>query len=211
MKRRAFLAGCLATGLYAPALAAGKASRRFTVLRAGDPMGEHVLDAVQTADGFEIAIDIALKVKVLGITAYRYEMENREVWKAGRLVSLNSKVNDDGTKDFATGKQAGGELDIKGSRFSGKVSGEAVTTTYYTTRFIDRRPWISTQSGAPLDIAIKPEGRSNWWQVTGELETKLGYDGRGEWVNCEFDAGGEPGVYEVAAQSGQIAELWSAA
>ena len=102
MKRRAFLAGCAATGFYAPALAAAKASRRFTVLRDGEPMGEHVLDAVQAGDGFEIAIDISLKVKVLGITAYRYEMTNREIWKGGRLVSLNSKVNDDGTEDFAT-------------------------------------------------------------------------------------------------------------
>lgn len=170
-----------------------------------------MLDAVQTADGFEIAIDIMLKVKVLGITAYRYEMTNREVWKGGRLVSLNTKVNDDGTKDFATASQAGDQLDIKGSRFTGQVAGEAVTTTYYTTKFIERRPWISTQSGAPLDISIKPEGRAKWWQVTGELETKLGYDAAGEWVNCEFDAGGEPGVYEVAAQSGKIAELWAAA
>ena len=211
MKRREFLAGCAATGLYTPALAAGSASRTFTVLRAGDAIGEHSLEAVQSGDGFEIAIDINLKVKVLGITAYRYEMTNREVWKGGRLVSLNSKVNDDGTKDFATATQAGGKLDVKGSRFTGMVAGDAVTTTYYTTKFIQRQPWISTQSGAPLDIAIKAEGRANWWQVTGELETRLGYDDRGEWVNCEFDAGGEPGVYEVASQKGTIAALWASA
>ncbi|MFK7942936.1 MAG: DUF6134 family protein [Paracoccaceae bacterium] len=208
MKRRVFLAGCAATGLYTPALAASSASRTFSVARGGDPMGEHVLSAVRNGDRFEIDIVIRLKVKILGVTAYRYEMDNREVWQNGRLVSLNTKVNDDGTKDFATAKQAGEQLDIKGSRFSGLVAGDAVTTTYYAKQFIERRPWISTQSGAPLDIAIKPEGRGNWWQVTGELETRLGYDARGEWTGCEFDAGGEPGVYEVTKDAGAISALW---
>lgn len=209
MKRRVFLAGCAATGLYSPALASSSASRTFNVLRDGDMIGQHVLDAVRAGDSFEINITIRLAVKILGITAYRYEMDNREVWQAGKIVSVDTKVNDDGTEDFAKIRRDGDSLMIEGSRFKGPISSEAVTTTYYTTKFIDRRPWISTQSGAPLDIAIKPEGRSNWWQVTGELETRLGYDGRGEWTACEFDAGGEPGLYEVAQDTGAIAALWA--
>lgn len=209
MKRRVFLAGCAATGLYTPALAATSASRRFTILRDGDAIGEHSLDAVQNGDKFEIDITIRIAVKILGVTAYRYELDNREVWQGGKILSVDTKVNDDGTDDFAKIRRAGGGLEVTGSRFSGPVPAEAVTTSYYSSNFVQRSPWVSTQSGAPLDIAIKPEGRANWWQVTGELETRLGYDGRGEWMACEFDAGGEPGLYEVAKDQGAIAALWA--
>ena len=210
LNRRLFLGGATAA-LASPALAAQKASRTFRIIRDGDDIGSHTLDAVLGANGFEIAIDIRIAVKVLGITAYRYEMDNREVWQDGRIVSVNSTVNDDGTKDFARASRAGDGLVLEGSRFNGKAPGIAATTSYYTTEFLKRQPWISTQTGTPLEIGISPEGRDRWWQTAGELETKLGYDASGEWTGCEFDAGGELARYEVAGGSGSIGGLWAAA
>lgn len=212
MKRRTFLTGCVAAGagLAMPALAAPSGSRTFRVLRGGKAFGSHVLEAVQVEDRFEIAITIKLAVKVLGVTAYRYELDNREIWQGGRLISVDSRVNNDGDDEFVRAKRAGDVLKIEGSGFDGTAPGLAATTSYYTPTMLERRPWISTQSGKPLEIAIGPEGRSGWWSVTGGLDTKLGYDSRGEWIGCEFDAGGEPGRYEVAAESGTIGALWSA-
>lgn len=210
MDRRVFLGGA-AAALASPALGAEKASRTFQIMRDGDDIGTHMLDAVLGANGFEIAIDIRIKVKVLGITAYRYEMDNREIWKDGRIVSVNSTVNDDGTKDFAKATRNGDVLTLEGSKFNGTAPGIAPTTSYFATDFLKRQPWISTQTGTPLDVGIKPEGRKRWWQTSGELETRLGYDATGEWVGCEFDAGGELASYKVSAGSGKIADLWAAA
>ena len=99
MDRRLFMLG---TGslLATPALAAARASREFRIFRDGDDIGTHALDAVLGADGMEVRITIRIAVKVLGLTAYRYEMDNREIWKAGRLISLDSQVNDDGDRDL---------------------------------------------------------------------------------------------------------------
>lgn len=191
-------------------LAAAKASRTFRILRDGDDIGTHTLDAVSGPNGFEIDIRIRIAVKVLGITAYRYELDNREVWKDGRIVSVDSTVNDDGTSDRSNIKRKGDGLVVDGSRYSGPAPADAVTTSYYARPFIDRRPWISTQSGKPLTLDIAPDGRANWFRTSGELTTTLGYQG-GEWTGCEFDAGGEPGVYEMVRQSGKIAALWAEA
>ena len=158
----------------------------------------------------ELDITIRIAVKVLGITAYRYEMDNREIWKGGQLVSLKSRVHDDGTEDFANAKRAGEGLEIDGSRYSGKAPGDAATTSYFVSALLKRSPWISTQSGKPLPIQVREERRSGWWATSGGLETKLGYDGRGEWTGCEFDAGGELAHYEIAAQSGAFGTIWSA-
>lgn len=211
MQRRVFLAGCAGAALLpAPVLAAQKASRSFRIIRDGSDIGTHDLTAVLGPNGFEIDIRIRIAVKVLGITAYRYELDNREVWKDGRIVSVASTVNDDGTKDRSNVRAKGDGLIIDGSSYSGPAPIEAVTTSYYATPFLKRRPWISTQTGKPLTVAIAPEGRANWFRTSGELTTTLGYT-NGEWTGCEFDAGGEPGTYEVIRQSGKIAALWAQA
>lgn len=210
LDRRLFMGGAVAA-LAAPAIAAAKASRTFRILRDGSDIGTHSLEAVSGANGFEIAIDIRIKVKVLGITAYRYEMDNREVWQGGQVVSVDSTVNDDGTKDFAMAKREGDGLVLAGSKFSGKAPGIAATTSYFTTDFLKRQPWISTQTATPLRISVGPEGRVRWFKTSGELETSLGYDASGEWTGCEFDAGGEIASYEITGGSGKIAALWAEA
>ena len=99
LHRRVFMGGAAAAlaspALTSPALGAERASREFRIIRDGDDIGSHRLDAVLGPNGFEVAITIRIAVKVLGITAYRYEMDNREVWKDSAIVSIDSKVNDD--------------------------------------------------------------------------------------------------------------------
>lgn len=210
MQRRGFLAGSAAALLPTPSLSAASADRTFRILRDGDDIGTHILTAMTTSRGFEIEITIRIAVNFLGITAYRYEMDNREVWQGGQLVQLDSTVNDDGTTDFARIRRDGEKLMVEGSGYTGEVPTDAVTTTYYTKEFIKRRPWLSTQSGLPLSIEITPDG-ADAFRVAGQLETRLEYDDRGEWVSCQFDAGGEPARYEIADESGRIAELWASA
>ena len=210
MRRRTFLAAGGAALLAAPHVAAASSTRKFAIWRDGDRIGEHVMSAVAGGGKFEISINIAIAVKVLGITAYRYTLKNREVWSGGRIVSVASKVNDDGKAEFSNASAAGGGLKISGSGFSGQIGADAVTTSYFATPFLKRQPWISTQSGKPLKVRVAPvSGRAGWHQVTGELKTRLGYNGAGEWVGCEFDAGDELATYEMQGGAGNIAALWA--
>ena len=210
MKRRTFLAGAACSVLATPSIAATGTSRTFEIYRDGSLIGTHVLDAVQSNGGFEIQIDIEIAIKILGITAYRYTLNNREVWSGGVIQSVASKVDDDGDADFANVSAAGGALAVKGSRFDGEVGPDAVTTSYFATPFLNRGPWISTQSGTPLKVKVSPiAGRKRWHAVKGDLETTLGYDERGEWVGCEFDAGGELASYKLIGETGAIAALWA--
>ena len=119
-------------------------------------------------------------------------------------------MNDHGTEEQASVTRNGEVLDIVGTRYTGQAPLSAVTTSYYATPFLERRPWISTQSGDPLDVALAPvSGRRGWWAVTGELTTTLGYDQRGEWVGCEFPAGGETASYEPIGETGLIGAMWA--
>jgi len=190
-----------------PAAAATSASRSFRILRSGSDIGTHTLDARLDGGMFEIGISITIAVKILGITVYRYELENRERWKAGKLISLDSRVNDDGAQEFARAFQEAGSLVIEGSGFTGTAPDGAATTSYFADAFLGRTPWISTQTGRPLDVRATDEG-GGWWRISGDMEKRLRFDERGEWVSSEFDAGGTLARYETVAESGRIAELW---
>ncbi|MEM9737178.1 MAG: DUF6134 family protein [Pseudomonadota bacterium] len=211
MKRRDFL---LATGAACAApslsLATERAFRKFRILRDGDDIGTHELSATLEGGIFQVDIRVEIAVKFLGFTAYRYNLINRERWQDGTILSVDSRVDDDGADEFCRIERAGDELSVTGSRFTGMLPATAVTTSYYTPAFLERRPWISTQSGDALEVQIASAGPGRW-QASGELETQLIYDDRGEWVGSIFDAGGETATYEVVTDTGLIAALWAAA
>ena len=213
MLRRTFMLGAMAGAVVpsAPALGATEARRVFRIMRSGSDIGRHVLSARLDGDAFAIDIDVDIAVKLLGFTAYRYELTNRERWKGGAILSVDSRVNGDGDNEYAKIKGGVGGLEIDGSGYSGQVSREAVTTSYFAPEFLNRRPWVSTQSGKPLEVDIRNAAGSGPVRVTGELETTLIYDQDGEWTGSRFDARGEEIRYDLIEESGNIADLWRSA
>lgn len=222
--RRAALAGGLAAVLTAPALAParlladGTAERRFQVLRGRDDIGTKTVRVRGEGDSAEVEIEIALAVKILGITAYRYELSSREVWEDGRLVSLDSETNDDGDPYTARVRRRGDAL-VSDGTWKGEIPGDAGTTTYWSKAFLSRPVWISTQSGQPLDVTVARDGEERIpgpsgdllcerWQVTGDLPVTLFYDTRGEWMGNAFDASGTLARFRTVTETGRLGPLW---
>lgn len=220
MRRRDLIIGGMGAAAFARTAAAradGGARRVFRIVRGGSDIGRHTLDARVNANGdFEVAIEIDIEVRVVVglVSAYSYRMSNREVWRDRRIVSVDSETDDDGTEEFCRIRRGDGALRVEGTAFTGTQPLSAVTTTYYAPEFVERRPWISSQSGKPLSVAADPvSGEPRTWRITGDIsvETVLGYNDRGEWDVCRFDARGETVRYEVIEDTGNIAELWRGA
>lgn len=213
--RRTILAGAGAFIAAPSILRAAPAARVFRVVRDGDDIGTQTTAVSRVGDEIQVAVDVELKVKILGITAYRYEMANREIWRGGRLVSMDSTSNDDGDAAFARVRQAGGELEVEGSYWSGTVPADSATTTYWTKEFLNRPLWISTADGDPLKVNCSPAGAgeiagipTETWAVRGDLELELHYRGD-EWVSVRFDAGGEDAIYYPENMNAKMAAVWT--
>ncbi|WP_339949962.1 DUF6134 family protein [uncultured Albimonas sp.] len=222
--RRALLAGGLVAGagLALPRVglaAEGTAARSFEVLRDGGPIGRQTTTVTRNGDALEVTVRVRLLVKVLGIGAYRYELDSAERWEGGRLVSLDGETNDDGAKEVARVRREGGRL-VSSGTWSGELPDEAATTTYWTPAFLDRGVWISTQTGRPLSVSVAKAGPAEIpgpsgplaverWQVSGDIDLALFYDARGEWMGSAFDAGGATAQFRALESAPALAPLWA--
>jgi len=214
--------GAAGMGLMLPGMAhAQSRTRRFRIYRGDSDIGEQTITVTREGGSIEVAVDVDIAVRILGIAAYRYTLQSRETWEGGQLLRLDAECNDDGTAEFARARREGDTLDIEGSQFSGTVRGTLATTTYWTPDFLQRSLWVSTQDGTPFEVGARDNGmvdyptetgsvRARHWSVTGDLAgLELFYDEAGEWIGNRFDAEGETAEYRVAEMGGALAELWS--
>nr|WP_274600014.1 DUF6134 family protein [Rhodothalassium salexigens] len=134
----------------------------FDVLRKGETIGRHEIAFKALPDGgLAVDVSIRLKVKFAFITVYRYEHDNREVWRNGRLVALNSATNNNGT-DLSVEAQwvDGGYRIVTGAGETVDVSAPdgLLATSYWHPATPDQDRLINTQTGAVMDVTITGRG-----------------------------------------------------
>ena len=95
----------------------------------------------------EVVVDVEIKPKFLGLKFMKYTLNNREVWKKRKLISLDSNSSWFGKKYFVKGQREKNGFRIDGSAFSGVIKDNFATTSYFTPDFLKRKTWISTQDG----------------------------------------------------------------
>jgi hypothetical protein len=70
----------------------------FKVFRNGAEIGQHTVTFHNDGAKRYVSVSVSLAVKALGITAFRYMHQAREVWNAGNLESLESQTDENGKK-----------------------------------------------------------------------------------------------------------------
>jgi hypothetical protein len=69
----------------------------FAVMRQGSEIGYHRI--VFRRDGNRLTVDISVdtRVRILGVTVYRFVHQSQEIWEGDRLIALKSETDEDGT------------------------------------------------------------------------------------------------------------------
>lgn len=222
LDRRTMIGGALAAAATAP-VHASESRRLFDLYRGRSRIGEQEIRVIRRGNEVEVDIDCDIVVKMLGMSVYRYDIESREIWRRGSLVTLAARTNDNGTAHRVQAQQSSGGIQVQGTRFSGVVPRQPATTTYWAQEFLTRPVWISTQDGTPMNVSVSRAGSTIVQAATGPISaTKfacrgdigrldLFYDARGEWVGSEFDARGETARFVLRSRGGEMAPLWVSA
>ena len=224
LNRRTFLFTA-STVLSAPSLVlssqtfATEANREFLVKWRNMAIGSSNIRVKRDQKKLRAEIDVNLVVKIFGITFYSYSLKNRELWEEGQLIKLTSEAQENKKKDQLSVHKKANNLHIEGSKFTGEISENAATTSYFTSDFLLRKIWINTHNGKPLNVDFMASGEENIsafsgdrvakkWVNSGDLDLSLFYDANGDWIGSSFPVRGEQATMILNKEKNSINDLW---
>lgn len=175
----------------------------FTVFRDGAPIGHHRVSVRPDGDRTEVQVDIALDVWFAFLKVYTYRHRSTEIWQGDRLISLDSRTDDNGTAMRALMQATPDGLRGSGSAGPVRLPADAVPSSYWTPALTSGRPLFDSQDGHALDVTVRAEG-GGWWAMDGEVKLKLSYSPDGVWSGMTFRLKGSDFEYQprIAAQAG---------
>lgn len=180
----------------------------FTVLRDGKRLGDHSVRYRRVGDRLTVDIDILLEVKFGFLTFFRFSHHNTEIWQGDRLVSLETRTDDNGRHSWVSAVQTDEGLLVDGSHGRHLAPAETVPSSYWNRQRIERSELLETQRGHLMPIEVRPHGRetvmaagravaAQRFKVTGHLDLDIWYSDVGQWVKLEFVTRGTHIGYEL--------------
>ncbi len=105
----------------------------FDIYRNGAYAGFHTIDFYWGKDGsVEVKNVIEFGVKKLGITFYKYQSVGTETYNdAGKLVSFNSKTDDNGKPKFCNINLKKDKYEVNGTKFKGEFQKPFLISSYW--------------------------------------------------------------------------------
>lgn len=203
---------CVVSCWPAAARAAEAETRHFNVTIDGKEAGSYKLTMQHDQGTSTITGQASIRYKVL-IISYNYAYNGREVWKDGRLQSLDSQTNDDGKRFTVAARAENNSLRVVSNGQSRLARGDVWTTSYWKlapAQFHNKAvPLIDNDTGKDLNATLQYVGleavracgtTQNYahYRVTGPgLNVDLWYDGNEQLVRQESVEEGHRTVLEL--------------
>ncbi len=221
--RRQFLA-LTGASLSIASLPAGPASatvatRRFAVMLGRKTVGDSTVRLSRSGRRVDAEIEVNLRLNILGLIKFRYQLVNRESWVDGVLQEMRSRTDNNGPIEYANADRTGRGLEIEGSGYQGIVAGNPATTSYFTTDFLQRDTWINTQNGKVFTPRIARAGSEGFatgegelpctrYTVRGGVNSDLFYDSGNEWMGSRFNVAGRTARIAMESRGGSLNRIW---
>lgn len=170
--------------LARPALAA-PGELRFRIMREGSAIGTHTVTLTETAGGLTARTLVAIQVKLMGITVFRLTHDFTEVWSGGRLASVTSRHDRNGTVTTMSARAEPGGLLVQGPAGAARLPAEASPLSWWDSRRFSG-PLFDNETGKLLTLhwsrTALPGGGTRW-RATGDEEGEANYAADGTWLD----------------------------
>lgn len=194
-----------------PARAATVRDLHFRALLHGSQVGQHSVAFRPDGDRLRVTTHIDITVKVLFFTAFTFRHDAEEVWQSGRLASVESTTDDNGTALKVAGYAATDGFRIIGEDGPFLASAKLLTSdTLWDSQLVRESKLIDVQHGGEVGLVAKllgeepvetPQGpvRAKRYQIiTPHYAGSLFYDAQGRWVKGLIEQQGEILEYALA-------------
>jgi hypothetical protein len=166
----------------------------FAILRDGTPIGTHRVEIEEVRDETQVHVSIVLDIGFGFIPLYAYRHESREIWRNGRLISIESHTDDNGRTMTVSAHLSTEGLRVAGSGGNFVAPAETVPTSYWNPAMASERPLLDTQVGRILKVTRVPLGPGRW-RLQGDLNLEINYSADGSWTGLRFHHKGSEFVY----------------
>jgi hypothetical protein len=167
-----------------PARAAG-GELRFRIMREGSAIGTHTVTIAETAGGQTARTLVAIQVKLMGITVFRLTHDFTEVWSGGRLASVTSRHDRNGTVVTMAARADAGGLVVQGPGGASRLPAEASPLSWWDSRRFSG-PLFDNETGKLLSLqwsrTALPGGGTRW-RAAGDEEGEANYAADGTWLD----------------------------
>ena len=181
------------------------------MLHEDDSIGRHNVSFWRDGEDLHVDIDIDVEVRFAFLTLYHYRHQNREVWRRGRLVAMDSATDDNGEHFEVTARATDDGLRVDSSDGTIVVPPDTLPTSYWNPATVRRDRLLDSQSGQLLDVRITPVGAESVaidgvavparkYVMSGDLDLELWYTAQGRWAKIAFEAHGANIQYAPANQ-----------
>jgi hypothetical protein len=164
-------------------------------------VGQHRVSFKSEGDDIIVEVENDIVVKVLFITAYRFEALRQERWRDGKMIAYEGATHDDGTDIPLKAHAEGDTLVIEGSGGRAETPLGTFPSHPWNQGILTQRVVMETKTGELLEVqtasageeTLQVNGRSvktTRYQMTGALQRELWFDEEGNWVQLRFKKDG---------------------
>jgi len=177
----------------------------YSILMDGSPVGQEQVRVQPQGDTVKVDVTASTRVKVLFLN-FRYDHERQEVWRGGKLESMQARTDDDG-------KPHSVEMARKGDGFALTVDGKASSTaanalplTLWTPEVLKRPTLLSVIDAQPYTVTVHTLGtetvdlgtrkvEAQHHRISGGVDRDLWYAADGTLLKAQFKRSGYDVVY----------------
>jgi Family of unknown function (DUF6134) len=191
--------------------AAAQRDLRFRALWRGSSIGEHRVAFGTDGDRLVVDTHVDIAVRVLFFSVFRLKHDAQEIWQSGRLVSVTSTTDRDGTRLEVSGNAAADGFRIVGENGPFLAAADLLTTNaLWDSRIVHEQRLIDVQYGGEIGLVAKllgseqvdtPQGpvrASHYQMITPHYAGSVFYDGDQRWIKALIEMKAQTIEYALA-------------
>ena len=164
-------------------------------------IGRHVITFSCQGDDLVVETEISGEVTLLSLPIYKIAGTYREVWRGDRLISFDSRLNDNGEKFEVKARAKGDHMLIDRRRGLIEAPATIVPDHHWNFAVLDRTLLFDARRGKLRHVQVEPAGKealliggreveADKYRMSGDLERVLWYGEDGSLLQSQLEYGG---------------------
>ena len=131
----------------------------FDLYRNNELIGQHIYLFDRNGQNLSVHNKINFKIKVFGVTVYRYSSEGQEKYINGKFESFSATTNHNNKKKFCKIYKKENNFFIEGSSYKGNTPENFIIGTWWNHLIVKSNAQISAASGRIIEQNVKFIGK----------------------------------------------------